>query len=413
MFQTLMRKANEFSRLLIVRVLLIAVLSFLSVAIAYVFSPLIPDGMHGLIGAAAVDRILSVIANSMLTVTTFSLAVMAATHRSVSGMWTPRAHQIMLQDTTTHTVLATFIGAYLYALNAIVLRETDVFREDNLVVLFGMTLLVAAMIIVAIIRWVRHLEMFGSLIQTAQRIEDQTAEAWDLRMRRPRLGCQSLATAVLPDQVYEVYAPRSGYVQQVYQEMLENAAKEANAHIWIDVQIGAFYPKGRVIAQTDRADPDLHDIIARQIAIGSLRNYPQDPAFGLLNLSEIASRALSPGVNDPGTAIDCIQRMARVMHDTQPYEIEPSRFQRLFMADFDAGGTLNRIFGPVLRDSLDAVEVTDALQDALCSLATHQHAGLAAAAAELGGKLRAGLAPDVPPVSAVSAPNPTAAPSTP
>ncbi len=71
MLPSLLRKMHEFSRRLVIRVMLIALLAVLSVGLAKLLSGLIPEAWDGLVGKDAVDHILSIIANSMLTVTTF------------------------------------------------------------------------------------------------------------------------------------------------------------------------------------------------------------------------------------------------------------------------------------------------------------------------------------------------------
>ena len=383
MIPTFVRKLHQFSRLLVVRVLLIAFLAIVALALAKLFGTMIPKGLSYKVGAEAVDRILSILANSMLTVTTFSLTVMAATHRSVMGLWTPRAHQILLQDTTTHTVLATFVGAYLFALIAITLREASVFDADNMIVLFGMTILVALLVVVAIIRWISHLEMFGSLIETGARIEDATVDAWRLRADWPSLGAVALEDDV-PEGVYPVHATTGGYLQQVYQDRLQTAAEDADARIWLPVQVGDFVHRGRPIAWTDRKDDDLADTIRENMSVDTLRNYTQDPGFGLLCLSEIASRALSPGVNDPGTAIDMIARMSRVClsRDGEHGGEEP-KYDRIFVPRLDLDGVLRRSFAPVARDGAAFFEVQSTYRNALRAMSRHDEPRLANAARAL------------------------------
>ena len=85
MLPSLLRRLHAFSRRLIVRVILIALTSVLAIVVAKIFGGVIPFGLKDRIGADAVDHILSIVANSMLTVTTFSLTVMVASHRSVSS----------------------------------------------------------------------------------------------------------------------------------------------------------------------------------------------------------------------------------------------------------------------------------------------------------------------------------------
>ena len=60
-------------------------------------------------------------------------------------------------------------------------------------------------------------------------------------------------------------------------------------------------------------DEDVHKAVAEAFTIGAERTFDQDPRFGLCVLAEIASRALSPAVNDPGTAIDVIGRAVRLL----------------------------------------------------------------------------------------------------
>jgi uncharacterized membrane protein len=386
MLPSLLRKMHEFSRRLVIRVMLIALLAVLSVGLAKLLSGLIPEAWDGLVGKDAVDHILSIIANSMLTVTTFSLTVMAAAHRNVSSQWTPRAHQMLLQDTTTHTVLATFVGAYLYALLAIILRDTGIFVHQGLAVLFGMTMLVVAMIVIAIIRWISHLEMLGSLIETSQKIEDQTAVAYEMRAEYPALGARILDVAQIPESASNVYAHQTGYVQKIYQDLLQDAAKDAEACIWLLHPVGGFVHKGQILARVDREGEALLDTVRRNVAIGSLRNFEQDPIFGLICLSEIAVRALSPGVNDPGTAVDMMRRITRVLMDVNDplngadHEI---LHDRLFLPELERAELVSRPLEPILHDWNRRPEMLEAMHQTLDALSEHHDPNVAGAARKL------------------------------
>lgn len=371
-----------FSRRLVVRIVLIAVLSLLSILLAKLAGRFIPPGAEGIVGAEAVDHLLAILANSMLTITTFSLAVMAATHRAVAGLWTPRAHQILLQDTTTHTVLATFVGAYLYAVIAIILRETEVFQSEELLILFAMTILVLVLVLAAVIRWILHLEVFGSLIGTAQRIEAQTLKAWKGRSEAPALGAQLLVETEIPAGAKMFRAGTSGYIKHIFSERLQEAAEEAEGRIWLLQDVGTFVYQGDVLARFEGAE-ELEEAIAPNIEVGTLRDYPQDPGFGLLTLSEMASRALSPGVNDPGTAIDAAQRIVRILlacSETPPNDVQ---HDRLWMPPLDPDAMLHRAIKPLIRDGADRPEVQAALDRALQALGRHAWPALARSATAL------------------------------
>ncbi len=399
MISSTLRKLHAFSRRLLVRVLLIAALVVLAVALAKIVGAFLPPELDGLISAQAVDNVLSIIANSMLTVTTFSLTVMAAAHRMVSNAWTPRAHQMLLEDTTTHTVLATFVGAYLYALMAIILRDMDVFRAEELVVLFAVTVLVVVLIVTAIIRWISHLEMLGSLIETAQRIEDRTAQALTLRSRFPTLGARVLDPDRVPAAAITVRAETSGYLRQVYQDVLQEAAETAEGHVWLALPVGEFVYQGQVLARVDRNDDRLKQAVRDNLLLGSLRNFDQDPEFGLLCLSEIGVRALSPGVNDPGTAVDMLRRMGRVMMSVNTAMTgggEETPHDRLFLPALDTAAMVRVTLGPLLMDGADRPELAAPVDQLLEALRGHADRGIAAAADRLFRDYRASSAFTVP-----------------
>ncbi|NIZ08669.1 DUF2254 domain-containing protein [Pseudooceanicola sp. HF7] len=382
MLPSLLRKIHEFSRRLVVRVLLIAALAVLAVGLTKLMGQLIPIGLDGLVGAEAVDRILSVIANSMLAVTTFSLTAMTAAHRNVMSLWTPRAHQVLLEDTTTHTVLATFVGAYLYALLAIILREMDLFDTTGIVVLFAMTILVVLLIVAAIIRWISHLELFGSLIGTAETLEGRTQTAFHIRARYPSLGAHPLKPAEVPDQCIDVAATDTGYVTQIYQDLLQDAAKKAGGHIWLMQPVGAFVVRGQLLARIDSQNEDLLRALRENIEISELRNFTQDPEFGFISLSEIGVRALSPSVNDPGTAVDMLRRMTRVlMSFDEPMDGRGHELQhdRLYVPALDREEMIRRAFAPLLRDGAGMLELQTPVAEVMGALSHHPDPVIAAA----------------------------------
>jgi len=376
MLPSILRQLHAFSRRLVVRILLIALFAVLAIALAKVLGHTIPFGLKDRIGADAVDRILSIIANSMLAVTIFLLTIMAASHRIAQTQWTPRAHQVLLQDTTTHTVLATFVGAYLYALIVIVLRETNVFQGEELVVLFFMTLLVVVLVVVGIIRWISHMEVLGSLIETAQRIEDHARRAYRMRCSHPALGARAF-DGTPPEEAVPVLANRTGYVQQVYQDRLQEAAEEAEAEIYLMRRVGDFVHEGEELARV-RGREDCTDVVRRHVSVGTLRNYVQDPEFGLQNLTEIGQRALSPGINDPGTAVDMIRRVARVLLSGEPdAEAEELRYDRVYVRPLPRERLISDTIGAMLRDGIDHPKVVEAAEQSLKALATARDAALA------------------------------------
>lgn len=372
MLRSILRRARQMSRRIHVRVILYAVLNMVALALAALVGPFIPEGLGQLIGADAVDTILQVIATSMLAVVTFSLTIMVTAFSRAEGQWTPRSFILLREDTVTQSVLATFLGSYLYALIAIILRAADVFGESELVVLFATTLLVVASIIVSIIRWILHLEGLGSLHLTARQLEGRAASAVAAAVRRPAQGARPLTAAVkVPGDATPVRASRAGYVQQVFEGALQSCAEACDAEIYVTVPVGRYVQRGEVLARVSGGDPDeeTRDTIRAAILVDDARDFDMDPAFGVTVLAEIATRALSPGVNDPGTAIDIVHRLSHVIAEArQTPEIDAAEHDRVWIEPLSLDALFLASFDPIARCAADAVEVHLALQRALASI---------------------------------------------
>ncbi|NNE52493.1 MAG: DUF2254 domain-containing protein [Sulfitobacter sp.] len=389
--KTLLRRLRHYTSKLWVRVLGMGLLAFVTLAIAPLVEALLPENIGIKLDGAAADRLLNIIANAMLAVTTFSLTVMVTVYRSSSQQWTPRVHRLIIEDRTTQNTLAVFIGAYVYALTGIVLRELDVFTDNSAPVLFFVTAAVIALIVIYLIRWVLHLQTLGSLINTARQIEDVTRDCFRERLRNPCLGANPL-TGDIPDDVDQITANESGYVQYIYPEALQQAARAFGKEIYLDANIGGFVFLNAPLAHFRDCPSDeeietdfesLEEAIRANIKLGDVRTYDQDPRFGLITMGEVASRALSPGINDPGTAIDMITRIGRVLTFYED-EVEKDREQeildRLYVRPLDPGDLLEDGFGTLARDGVMLVEVQQRMQKAFSALAQHPDKGLRQAA---------------------------------
>ena len=119
--------------------------------------------------------------------------------------------------------------------------------------------------------------------------------------------------------------------------------------------------------------------------IGDARSYEQDPRFGLIVLAEVASRALSPGVNDPGTAIDVIGTAVRLLHEwCRPVEDDEEgkiEYPRIFVPQLNERHLIEDIFTPIARDGAALAEVGIRLQKALRAVAAMPSQDLRVAAA--------------------------------
>ncbi|MFW8594383.1 DUF2254 domain-containing protein [Cribrihabitans neustonicus] len=413
---------RRITRQLWFRVVLISLFSLIALAVAPLLAPVTPGGLADRIGRDAVLPVLTILASSMLAVTTFSLNVMVSAYRTASSMATPRVYRLLLEDTVTHSVLATFTGGFVYALCAIILFRAGAYTPEATIVVFGITVLVVVLIVGAILRWIDHLSGLGSMDHTLRLIEQRTRTALGQRARKPCLG-GARATGGPPEDARPILARQSGFVRFADIAALNELAEKAGAEVVLHRGAGEYVLRNRAVAWARGGDEKFCTAAAKLIDIGDVRSFDQDPSFGLTLLAETALKALSPGINDPGTAIEVMGRIERLLWENFPddggddegddgAETEPGppqagtrgerpgnagadraedgpEFPRIFVPPVTAGRLLDSAFPPIARCGADDPEVMAWMDKALRALEGHPNSRMAAAAGKMRRRLTA------------------------
>lgn len=334
--------------------------------IAPLIAPLIPYELGAKIGADAVDNILGIIASSMLAVTTFSLTAMVSAYGAATANVTPRAVTLLLEDSTSQNALSTFLGAFLFAIVGICALSTGFYGEQGRVILFAGTIALIVVIVVTLLRWIQHIALLGRMHDTITRIERAAIKAIGSIQHRPRI--MALATPPVPADAKPVRCgDRIGHVTNIDMPALREAMGECDARVQLAVLPGSFVDPGRVVAWVIDGDDATCARVADAIAVERDRSFDHDPRFGLIVLSEIASRALSPAVNDPGTAIAVLSAQLRVLQKLAGAEGAPYD-ERVVVPALVIEKLVVDAFRPIARYGAAHVEVAIKLQTTLAAL---------------------------------------------
>jgi len=305
---------SRIRRTLWVRVALYALLGVVAALLASLSNRFLAGQAPLDISSDAIDSLLTIIASSMLAVTTFSVGALTAAYGAATSNATPRATPLLTEDGVVQRSVSTFVGSFVFSIVALIASKVSVYGPEGRAILFLVTLAVIGLIVMALLRWINQLTKLGRVGDTIARIEQATEGAMKARIAMPYLGGRVLeggyrGTPVLSQEV--------GYVQFVDTEALSEMAEEGGIDLDVHVLPGSFVFEGSVVACVPVSAEALKDETAAAIrgafTIGAARTFDQDPRFGLVVLSEVALRALSPGINDPGTAIDVIGRQARLL----------------------------------------------------------------------------------------------------
>lgn len=377
---------HRLMRQLWLRATLIGGLGVLAAILAAVVERFIPWELPDFASSDAVDSILGIIASSMLAVTTFSLSVMTSAYGSATTNASPRATKLMMEDRVTQNVLSTFVGSFLFGIVGIVVLKTGAYGDRGRAVLFIVTIAVIALIVVSLLRWIDYLTRFGRVGETTDRVENATRAALQARLDAPTLGGQPLTGGEdeVPGTASPVLAATVGYIQHVDIPALAQCGERFGVDLYVAALPGTFVYRDTPLArrglpETGDLDSEaaeaLHGAVRGAFTIGDERSFDQDPRFGLAVMSEIALRAMSPAVNDPGTAIDVIGRTTRLLDiwargiADRSADAPEISFPRIHVPPLKAADLFEDAFMLMARDGAALIEVQLRLQKALAALA--------------------------------------------
>lgn len=329
--------------------------------------------------------ILSSISAGLISSVTLLLSLMLVAVQLASSQFSPRTLRDWIGDRTLQWTIGVVLGTTVYCL--LVLRQTRNFGEGqaftpHLSVILAVVLGIASL--VAVVRSVDHLTDSLRVGRVASRIRDDTvgmitrsgkvdakenpsmAPAW-----QPTAAEQAV---VVPDDAVAIEAPGSGWVQYIDGGMILRAAPEGST-AYVSVAVGSFtLPDAPLVWLWPRPEPDngCFDKIRSAIALGDTRTMQQDIGYGILQLVDIALRALSPGINDPNTANEIIVHLGVVMLSL--WERETAAMAReeagvkLVSYDLQHGDYLHAGFDQLRRHGADAPEVAAMIVRTLAGL---------------------------------------------
>ena len=324
----------------------------------------------------SLETLLKIISASMLVIATFAVASMVSAYASASTTATPRSFALIISDDVSQNALSTFIGAFIFSIVALIALQNGYYEKSGRFALFTLTLITFTVVILTFVAWVDRIARLGRLGATIEKVEAATAAS--LRRRRAAPTLRGKPASAHQREGRAIYAESIGYVQQIDVTALQSHAEKSKLRISVASLPGTFSAPNRALAYVAADSGDLseidHDQMTRAFLIGHGRVFDEDPRFGLVVLAEIASRALSPAVNDPGTAIDIIGRFVRLFALwNQPAgegEKRPVDCNRVSVPELSVWDMFDDAFTSIARDGAGTIEVVTRLQKAFESLAS-------------------------------------------
>lgn len=340
------------------------------------------------ISAESLRSLLQVMSSSMLVVATFAVGSMVSAYASAATTATPRSFPLVVADDLSQNALSGFIGAFIFSVVAQVALHNRAFGDSGRMLLFVLTCGLFALVILLLIAWVQRIAHLGRLGNVIDRVEACTREALERRVADPFLGGVPMVAVDAAGAGALLHADAPGYVRSVDLDALQACSRHHGLRLQLLALPGVFASAVRPLLSVEGApSPDVVKALRGAFDIGSRRDFAQDPRFGLAVLSEIACRALSPAVNDPGTAIEVLGAQLRLLSRWRSPVPGKAvvRFDRITVPALAAQDLCEDAFLGIGRDGAGCLEVSLRLQKVLEALAASDEADLREAAAHCSG----------------------------
>jgi uncharacterized membrane protein len=377
----------RFSQRLLVRASAYGALAVVAALAAAGGAAFVPDELSERLGGPAVENILYALASSLLAVATFSVSAVVVAYTAASAQLTPRAASFITADGATQRALATFVGAFLFTVVALVALGANYYGPGGRTILFLATLLMVSLVAITLLLWIDRLSRLAQHSHLLEQIEARTRRALYLRKERPHLGGKKLTRESKQGDV--LCSRKIGYVANIDPSKLQSVAEQLDCAVQVLVAPGDFVRSGAALARLPGCDALSDEQCATlhgAFAFNETRTFEQDPLYGLQVLVEVAARALSPGVNDPGTAVlvtDTSYRLVAGWIEAHNGKPEPEvEFRRLSARDIDTCALIAASLAEIARSGAGEVLVAERVQAALAALASADDKAAAACAKE-------------------------------
>lgn len=271
-----------------------------------------------LFGPEGARAILSAVATSMITVAGLTFSITMLTLQLASSQFGPRLLRNFMRDRGNQVVLGTFISTFVYCL--LVLRTVKGVEGSSFVphlaVAIGVVMAVAGLAV--LIYFIHHTATSIRIETLLASLAEETAATID-RLFPEKLGQEEPRQDIEPPDFSAglMIRPRySGYVQSVDSDALLHLAREEDLVVSVSAPPGTFVterdPLLCVVISKALAEEKV-DALRAVLIVGTERTPYQDLDFSIRRIVEIAQRALSPGINDPTTALYCIDRLREAL----------------------------------------------------------------------------------------------------
>lgn len=303
-------------------------------------------GARTLLGAIASSTI--GVAGTVFTITIAALSLAA-------GQMGPRLLRNFVRDRGNQVALGTYLGTFSYAL--VVLRSVRTVEEGSFVPHLALSVGIAlAFVCVAmLVYFVGHMAGRINVDTVVALVGDEMRDAIR-RLTQEKAGDRPPPSSTWNGAVEVRNNARRGYLQELDASGLAKWAAEHDMAIRLAVRPGDYLFPGAAIGFATRAHEDTEAAVRNATALGAHRTSSADLEYAVRQLVEVAVRALSPGINDPNTAVSVLDSLGASLCDVAQVHLPTGVFAidgmpRLVLPAADYAGLVDAMFNMIRQNA--------------------------------------------------------------
>ena len=326
------------------------------------------------------QTILSSISASLLTMTTITFSTILVVLTTYLSQFSPRTLQNFITDHSTQRVLGIFVGGFIYAILLLLLLREDEFHTLFIVPVFAVIIAIVCLIVFVffihhVTTWIQVSNLIHDItVQTISSIEANFKDKDEVTPDPPWDDWESDEIKHITPRI--VTFNKTGYIQLIDVVALVEQARKDDSIIRIEKNLGDYIDQDTPLFSiwNFRQPLDINNYI-KHITVGAEKAPIGDIQFGLTKLVEIALRALSPGINDPNTAVNSIEQLDKILtklgkkHLPRPYHNDGDRNLRVIYEMPTYGDYLYRCFYQIRQYGSKDISVLVAIIKALTLIA--------------------------------------------
>nr|WSW65378.1 DUF2254 domain-containing protein [Streptomyces sp. NBC_00995] len=239
----------------------------------------------------------------------FSISLVAV--QMASGQLTPRVVRIFVRSRISKLTLSVFLATFVFSLLVLSSYESTVDPRRVVSVPFLQSVLTALLVGLSLLLFIAYVSATLRLMQVGPVVDRITRDSFHVLRRMPAGGPQE---GVLPDESGQIpHEGRAGVLRDVNVARLVRVARRQGVVLRLIPRLGDFVVPGTPVLAVHGGSAPARRALRYTVWVGVERTLHQDLAFGLRQLSDIALRALSSAVNDPTTAVQCLDRIVQFL----------------------------------------------------------------------------------------------------